>query len=191
MSKINLSYVLALLSFFFFYGCNKEELLTKGDEFITYTIPAGEHRATSNVKILTGNELRFKILFDSSAMYTLQDPVNQYSINKLYGFSDCNSQHHNNSARIGWRWLNNKLELFAYCYVESERSSQLLTTIEIGKEYECVLGASDNNYFFTINGTTCMVKRGCNKTKVKYYLYPYFGGTEPATHDITIKIKRL
>ncbi|MDQ3191186.1 MAG: hypothetical protein M3Q58_06310 [Bacteroidota bacterium] len=183
--------ILAFAFVFVFTACNKDEILRKKDDFVTYTIPAGEHRSVSSVKLYKGNELNFNILFDSTAIYTTLDPVNQHSINKLYGFSDCNSNHHDNSARIGWRWFNNNLEIFAYCYSETERSSELVTTIDIGKEYECTIKAIDDNYYFTINGKTCIIKRGCEKAKLKYFLYPYFGGTEAASHDITIKIKRL
>lgn len=191
MIKISFLIIFYFLLIYLFAGCKKSELGEKKNEFVTYTIPEGKHRSTSKIKIYDSEELKFKILFDSSAVYTSSDPKNQYAINKLFGFSDCDSKHHKNSARVGWRWLNNNLEIFAYCYSDSERSTLLLTTIDIGKEYDCNIKAIENNYFFTVNDKSCLIKRGCHKSKLKYYLYPYFGGIEPASHDITIKIKKL
>src|SRR5690606_41284654 len=58
---------------------------------------------------------------DSSCVYKNPHPENQDDINKLYGFSDCTSLHHANSARFGWNWKDGALRIHAYCYVDSVR----------------------------------------------------------------------
>ena len=168
-------------------GCDKTEL--EDQEFETYTIPTGEQRSTRKIRLMSKKELKFIVQFDSSAVYTSLESINQSASNKLFGFSDCNTEHQQNSARFGWRWLNSKLEILTYCYNDSERLMQYLTTLEIGTAYECSIKIKKENYFFSINGATAMVQRGCSESRLRYYLYPYFGGTENAPHDINIKIK--
>lgn len=54
-----------------------------------YTIRAGQdycdQKAFKSVKV---SQMNFTAKFDNSAIYTTIDPVNQYEINKLYGFSE-------------------------------------------------------------------------------------------------------
>ena len=58
--------------------------------------------------------MNFIAKFDNTAIYpaVITDYNHAYDMNKLYGFSEgFNNQY--NSARIGWRWLNGELQLFA------------------------------------------------------------------------------
>ena len=50
--------------------------------FRIYTIKAGKHKSRSKIKITRTDELKFQAIFDSSAIYTSADPINQYDINK-------------------------------------------------------------------------------------------------------------
>jgi len=160
-------------------------------EFVTYTIPAGGQSSTSKVSTYSGNQMNFLAKFDQTAIYSTTDPLNQYDINKLYGFSDCSSLHHINSARFGWRWFDNHLEIHAYCYVNSQRISQFVTFVDLNQEYQYSIITSDNQYVFSVNGTSITMPRGCSGGGTKYRLYPYYGGDESAPHEINIKIKEL
>src|SRR5688500_5843243 len=92
-----------------------------------YLIPANQHYAVNNAfQAVHEKEMRFIALFDSSCIYTSSNPKNVFDINKLYGFSDCGSLHHENSARVGWLWNGKAIELHAYCYSGSIRKSVLL-----------------------------------------------------------------
>lgn len=91
----------------------------------------------NNFKSVTSTELKFNVKFYSSAIYTTVAPGNQYDINKLYGFSDNNADHHQFSARFGWRWSAGALQLFGYVYNEGVRRSKELGTITIGSENFC------------------------------------------------------
>src|SRR5690348_438301 len=105
--------MIVILATFLFTGCNKmaETLVDKATpgsssgQFIKYTIRKGNQYCDgNNFKEIELNEMKFIVKFDSSAIYQTQLAENQYDINKLYGFSDNNSDHHQYSARFGWRW---------------------------------------------------------------------------------------
>lgn len=176
-----------------FIGCDKsiDDLFSpKNDGYKTYTIKKGEHYSYSISSEFKETTLKFKVIFDSSAIYTTIDPSNQHDINKLYGFSDCGVPHHVESARFGWRWSEDSLRLFAYCYKDSVMSFKELGPISIGKEQSCSIAISGNTYIFNLNGKTETMDRGCTETTSRRLrLFPYFGGNETTPHDITIKIK--
>jgi hypothetical protein len=110
----------------------------------------------------------------------------------LYGFSDNNADHHQYSARFGWRWSDKALRLFAYIYNKGLVTSQELTTIEIGSEVICSIKVTSTNYLFTVNDITTQLPRMATTEKAKgYQLYPYFGGDEVAPHQINIWIKNV
>lgn len=164
------------------------------DGFKVYTIPAGSHESNAPAFETTKKDIiRFVVKFDSSAVYETSDSANQCDINKLYGFTDCCSSIHENSARFGWRWYNNHLELHAYCYNNGSVSKHFLNNANIGEEISCLLKISGDKYIFQVNNLkTVVVPRGCSCDSItKFKCFPYFGGTETAPHDITIKIKDL
>jgi len=164
-------------------------MLDEADSFIHYTIPQGAHYADKTIlKQVELKELKFKVRFDSSAIYSTTIAVNQFDINKLYGFSD-GSDHHLNSARIGWGWSNNALRLYAYAYTGGVREFAEITTVPIGAIINCSIGVSAKKYIFIVNGIQQELVRASNSEMVTgYQLYPYFGGDEVAPHEIHIAI---
>jgi len=159
--------------------------------FVEYVIVKGGHYAdkSTNIAVRT-TAIRFSVRFDSSAIYTTTDPFNQGDINKLYGFSDCEAQHHISSARFGWNWINLSLHLYAYCYVDSLRIEKDLGIIDIGKEYPCSIAIQSDNYIFSLNNETHTMRRSCNSDESDgYKLFPYFGGDETAPHDVHLFIR--
>jgi hypothetical protein len=183
-------------------SCNKtidnfiEKRLTsspKTGEFVLYTIKKGEHYATSNVyRAVELSELNFVVRFDSSAIYKTKNEINQYDINKLYGFSDNNQDHHQYSARFGWSWNENALRLYAYVYNGGKVLKQEIGVADIGKEISCGIQVEAETYHFTMNDAHLTLPRTSTTPLAKgYLLYPYFGGDETAHHDIKIAIKNL
>ena len=162
-------------------------------EYILYTIAAGEQFCDINFhQPIKYNEVKFKVRFDSSCIYQTLDPKNQLDINKLYGFSDNNTHHHEFSARFGWRWSNDSLRVFAYTYNNSIRNSKELGTIAIGAEHACSIKVTKDSYLFTLNGKSQAMPRKSSTAEAEgYKLYPYFGGDELAPHKITIYIEDL
>ena len=161
--------------------------------FIQYNIFKGSHYCDKNnfvpVKL---NELKFKVKFDSSAIYKTSSAENQTDINKLFGFSDNNEFHHEYSARFGWRWSDNALRLFAYVYNNGKMTFKDLGTVSIGKENTCAISVSGSEYIFSFNGAETVMPRASRTPEAEgYMLYPYFGGDEAAPHNIFIWIEKF
>lgn len=174
----------------------EDRTLTRYDPsnyFTYFTIRTGQHFADGNTyKSIEIQELKFSVKFDSSAVYQCASPINQYDINKLYGFSDNNANHHQFSARFGWRWSDNALRLFAYVYNNGVVISKELGSVIIGKEVNCRIKISGDVYIFSMDEIMESLPRSSTTPLAKgYLLYPYFGGDEPAPHNINIWIKPL
>ena len=156
-----------------------------------YVIRKGEQHATLSYQEIAADSLKFRVLFDSSAVYKTILAENQGDINKLYGVSDCGSFHHNNSARFGWRWFDDQLEIWAYTYVNGERQSSFVDTVALDKFYTYQIRFSENKYTFLLNDKEIEMPRACNGAATGYKLFPYFGGDESAPHDISIWVEEL
>lgn len=177
-------------------GCKKQQdmiaplTIQAVPSFITYNILQGQHYSDkSSIRIFNGTEMNFRVRFDSSAIYKTMDPVNQYDINKLFGFSD-GDNHHKNSARIGWGWNKNVLRLYAYVYSDSLRLMKEISPVAIGREIWCSILVSRGEYLFTVDETRVALHRAVETPAAAgYWLYPYFGGDEVAPHNISIYMK--
>jgi len=181
-------------------GCAKEiEKPANSDRkessptFIQYNILKGnQYCDKNNLVTVKLSLLKFKVRFDSSAIYKTSCAENQSDINKLFGFSDNNQLHHEYSARFGWRWSDSALRLFAYVYNDGKMSFKELGTVAIGKENDCSISVSGEEYIFKLNGAELIMPRASTTPEAEgYQLYPYFGGDEPAPHNISIWIEKL
>jgi hypothetical protein len=176
-------------------GCDELEKINLQEEqvaVVKYVIPMGQHYSTqSALQQMSTESIKFKAMFDSSAIYKTTVQNNQEDINKLYGMSDCNSAHQNNSARFGWVWNKNNLEIWAYTYSDSQRDYIFIDTISLNAfhTYEIIFG--DSNYTFKLNNVSVELPRLCQNEASGYKLYPYFGGDETAPHEITIMIQDI
>jgi hypothetical protein len=168
-----------------------------------YTIPAGDHFSNHmfHFGITFMNRIRFKAKFDASCVYDLPDSEktdynHDYDINKLYGFATTYNLH-NQSARIGWRCLDDKtIQILTYTYNDHVRIPEtVLGTVNVGEEFECAIEDLETSYAFTFkyNGKTVVARTPKQPDKVlfKFILYPYFGGNFPAPHDMHIYVERL
>lgn len=189
--------VIALFAFLQF-DCKKIDLTLRSkknnpEKGITYVITQGKHYCEQNkYSIVQYTEQKFEVLFDSTAIYKTVLPINQYDINKLFGFSDNDADHLTYSARFGWRWDNNALRLFGYVYNNKVLSRAEIMVINIGTLYLCSIGVTADKYLFKVNDKTVpMVRSSTTLTASGYKLYPYFGGDETAPHDIHIWIKEF
>ena len=158
----------------------------------TFVIRKGDHFSSTHVsECLQSNVLEFDAMFDSTAVYDLGDPALQSNKNKLLGFSDCNSLHHENSARFAWQWFNDRLEVYAYTYVNGSRHESFIGVVKIGQFNRYVLSIHKDYYQFQLNNEEPLnMPRGSVCERGMYYkLWPYFGGSVPAPHDIHIVVK--
>jgi hypothetical protein len=162
--------------------------------FTQYIIPSGQHYADkSGYKPVDIEEMKFAVRFDSSAIYQTILAENQWDINKLYGFSDNNTDHHQYSARFGWNWREGALRLHAYVYNKGVVESRELTTVAIGAETVCSIRVTGGAYLFSVDGKmlAALPRQSASERGKGYQLYPYFGGDETAPHDIRIGVKNL
>jgi hypothetical protein len=195
--KIHHSIILALRGFVVvlaIFGLSSCELLDEPVASQQFVIRQGEHYASPRLyQQFDSQKLSFNATFDESAMYTLEDPAMQSNKNKLMGFSDCSSLHHENSARFAWQWYNSQLEIYAYCYVDSVRIEKFISTVNLNEENLYEITATDDEYVFYLDGerkTAIERVSDCNRG-TNYILYPYFGGSIPAPHNVTIEIKMV
>ena len=160
--------------------------------FRVYTIPAGEHSSGSFLNHPDNSRITFQFILDESAYYETEIPENQDDVNKIYGMSDFGLRHQKYSIRLGWRYINNNLELCWLRHEEGRHSSATIRAIEPGVIYDATIDIKTFYYVIVIDNDTTLVRRrpeGNWGLIRRYYLYPYFGGNEYAPHDITIKIK--
>lgn len=196
---MKIKYCWFLLAYCVLMACNKTAettaipVVAATPQFVKYTILKGRQFSDSTtIAVVVTSEMKFVVKFDSSAIYTTIDPNNQADINKLYGFSDNNAFHQLFSARFGWNWLGNQLHLWAYDYVTATRDYKDLGVVTIGKEINCSIKVTANQYIFSVDGKEItMVRTAGTAMGSGYKLFPYFGGDQYAPHDINIWIKEL
>jgi hypothetical protein len=191
--KILFASILFMTSVLVFSGCIKDVLNPdKTGSFVKYTIPKGGQSSTPSVyKYFTNiSVLAFDVRFDSTAIYQTVLPSNQADINKLYGFADDNKPHWVSSARIGWRWFGNELQLMGYVYNDSVNVNQLITAVPLNKDITCSIQVNGSKYTFTANGKSIELPRTAKSTGgLGYRLFPFFGGDEMAPHEMYIFVR--
>lgn len=163
-----------------------------------YHIPQGQHQSKvvnslgDKVRTLKSDYMSFTARFDESARYDLQNN-DQGDINKLMGFADANSLHHDNSIRFGWRYsiAKGEVEIFGYAYQDGVRNFKYITDVAIHETADFSIQLTEQSYVLQVNGEEMleMERMVKNTVGVYYLLFPYFGGNEPAPHDINIFVK--
>ena len=153
-----------------------------------FKIKKGNHFSyPKRVGFFTKDVLKFHARFDESAIYDLEG-ADQDDWNKLLGFSDCGTLHQTNSARIGWKWADNRLQFGSYTYADGVRTMEYLTDGQIGEWIYCTIEKWNGKYTVCVNGVCKDAPRGCNRG-FSYWLSVYFGGNLTAPHDIYVWIK--
>ena len=182
------------------FGCKKQDEIVPnapsvpngteaGEKYKTYTIKKDKHSSTTGIKKFNSDALKFKAIFDESAIYDAKIESNKHDIHKLYGFSDCGTSHQKNSARFGWRWYNGNLEIHAYTYGNEKRQNPVfIKSISLNQPHDFLIRVAHDKYIFTVDEKSVEVPRACTGSASGYYLYPYFGGDETAPHQVNIKI---
>tara|TARA_R110000824_G_scaffold319842_1_gene506821 strand:- start:1065 stop:1625 length:561 start_codon:yes stop_codon:yes gene_type:complete len=154
-----------------------------------FTIKENKHRSTTTYNTTKSNYITFKAIFDTTSIYYTDNADNQYDVNKLYGVSDCGCNHKHYSMRLGWRWLNDSLEVLWFKHMHGTFTFEKIRTIDLNQSYDYSITLEDSVYIVCVGGVCMTTKRSCKGTYRHYYLYPYFGGDEKAPHDIIIKIR--
>ena len=182
----------AVFAVILFVGCSQTIDIDPDTGFEIFTISQGNHSSILRNEPFTGTGIRVTAIFDESAEYTLDVASDQADINKLVGFSDCHQDHQSESARIGWRWYQDQLQLLAYTYREGQLSFELMGTVDFNKEIDLEILIDGDTYQYSgtgLSSVTMQRTQNC-ETGDNYWLWPYFGGDQPAPHEVTIKLKR-
>ncbi len=160
-----------------------------------FIIKKGTHYSNETVFKLknffnNNNTLQYQVTFDDSCIYELPKE-DQEDINKLFGFS-IGFNHHKDSARFGWFYQDNTIHLYAYVYDNGVRRSKLIKNLDLNTQYVLTLVDEGDNWVFSVDDGWSVIgnvkiPKSC-KFKWGYKLWPYFGGNNPAPHDITIQM---
>jgi len=162
-----------------------------------YLIKKGKHESSiesslnpKGLRTLKSETMSLTVRFDESARYNINEK-NQKDINKLFGFADCNSLHHENSARFGWNYNTDtdEVDIFVYVYQNTQRIYEKIGSMNIGQSMNMSISLEGDEYRFWFDNESKTIKRGTTCEKGVYYLlYPYFGGDEVAPQDIRVYI---
>ncbi len=158
----------------------------------TYRIKKGSHGSGAHLGYFKGKSLTVTFQLDDGAIYQTRDPANQLDVNKLFGFTDCNAlDPQNNSARFGWRWNTDRIEILAFVDYQGSHNFQVIGSTWPGEVSEGTIALENGKYAFYYKGTRLEMKRNCSKSKMQgFELHPYFGGQETAPADIKIYLKQ-
>lgn len=153
--------------------------------------------------------VRYEVSFTDSCRYGF-GTKDDNDINKLFGVAfitwgsfwfviknlfkgKLKALHHYNSIRYGWRYdaLSNRFEVWRYIYLNGDRFMWYVDGLNVGESVKLEIIPID------LNDTKCTYSLGGNYQiwmpahSLKYKLFPYFGGNNPAPHDMEIKINKL
>lgn len=157
---------------------------------ITYTIKKGDFYSDHTFGTCK-SVLAYEIKFDPSCAYLI-DPVEQADINKLFGFCPIYTPHHIKSARFGWRYYKDSLEIHAYIYDKGKNYNYKITSVQFDKYFSYKLTETNTQYIFEVNQIKYVyTKKQKGMATLNLHLYPYFGGNTRAPHEMKLYFKPI
>ena len=153
-----------------------------------FTLQKGAHYADGiRTSFLLGNtRLVFKAKFYPNCIY--DDPQVPGQINKLFGVSY--GQHHNCSGRIGWRSVENRIEILAYVYVApQDLQTQHLGWVEVQEWHSFQILRKGKLLSISMDDLPAAEFQVKSPLPFGYRLSPYFGGKMPAPHEMWIEVE--
>lgn len=180
-------------------ACVPDFLLSNPDWVV---IDEGEHEPLPKRKVgivVSPAEVSATVTFDSSCIYDV-GAVDAYDWNKVIGLGFVGSQnqdittgtppHQIDGARIGWRWnpQRQRIDLGAYAYVEGKRIDFKVAEAFIGVPTKLTIKIDYNRKLYQFMGGQQTVSFTHNKS-FAYKTGLYFGGNQPAPHQIRVKIE--
>lgn len=171
---------------FLFAGCNDFLNVWEG-----YIIESGSHYSHRSglpprvANLFDGRHLTFQAIFFKNCIY-----AGDSAINKLYGFTDCNSTVHENSVRFGWRVrADSTIDIFAYHYIDGSRYWHFMGNTCPNKADDYEIWAKGHDYYFRFNEKEFVTYRSKSCVHgIRERLFPYFGGSATAPHQMQIEI---
>ena len=160
----------------------------KGDDYIV-TIRKGDHSHDRFPYVwINKKKMELDVTFTESCRYDIG--IDQGDHNKLFGIG-YSPGHRMNSIRFGW-YYNPSMDCIvvtAYVYNNGQRFMCDMANISIGEINRYSILIDGDKHVLNIEGKANMVV-ATNASAFSYMLHPYFGGNQPAPHDIRIKMTR-
>lgn len=166
-----------------------------------FIIKKGRHYSTFLRKLfnlefgfITKNTYSFVAKFTESCLYDFNDIPDEKDINKLCGIST-SYNHHIQSARFGWRCLDNKhIEILTYCYDNKKLLKfDILGTVLPEEIFSGKIIVKSDRFVFYFKKEKYTkiieVKKTLKSSYFKYKLGFYFGGNLKAPHDMTLYLR--
>ena len=159
--------------------------------YATYIIARGAHSSgwhwPDPFLRRTGVEFRFRLHADCAYAMEGED---RYDWNKLYGFSQL--VHQRNSLRVGWRARpDGQYETALYCHRAGVISAHLIPeklSYDTWRRAALTIEAGEYVYYDDLGNRVAI---GCmTDCRAGYMLFPWFGGTQTAPHEMHIDIMR-
>lgn len=184
-----MKHLLLLFTTLFLFLSSCYDLYKDNEQFVLYTIKKGNHSSVSGPYFASANKVSCQVILDESCIYTISEE-NQSDTNKLFGLSDAYN-HSDHSARFGWRYYNNRIEILTYVRRGGSFYFDVIGSVNPRDTNYYSIEILPDVYRFTFNNTVSDVQRTSQYSGKRYRLFPYFGGNEKAPQDIFIKIKYL
>lgn len=163
-------------------GCRDRD-----DLFTAYKIERGSHECLGWRGELTTADQSIEFSFSDNCLYA--DSLCP-GWNKLWGYSDGIGGIHENSNRIAWKAAGKRIALAGYFYVRGQRIIIPIDTVSPWRVCTGRIYYQRGAYITEINGNYCIAGQPVEPEGMLFQCYPYFGGTEPAPHNMTIYIKQ-
>lgn len=165
-----------LLIVFMIFSCRKFD----GD--MVFTIYEGQYRSHPRIMQATGNIIDFEFYTHPSWQFD-----KDYTIgwSKLVGIGHLD--HHQNSARIGWKTDGDSIRICGYFYRNGERHMLEFHKLALRKWYRGSVVFFNGTYTITV-GNESISLSGYDKGH-HYVKNPYFGGRKPAPQNITFHFR--
>ncbi|WP_080237864.1 hypothetical protein [Spirosoma rigui] len=163
-------------------------------------IEAGDHESLPKRKVgilFSPGEVSATVTFDSSCIYDV-GKVDEQDWNKVIGLGFVGSKnqditvgtppHQIDGARVGWRWnpQRGRIDLGAYVYVDAKRIDFKIAETALNTPTKLTIKIDYNKKMYQIMGGQ-PIPFTHNKT-FAYKTGLYFGGNQPAPHQIRVKI---
>ena len=149
MKSIYFIFLLTLFS-----GCVKKD----SEGLWIFKIKKGNHRSVNKIKTINRDNIHFELLMTNSCKYETLNPMNQWDVNKIFGFSD-GGGHKKNSARIGWRFVNNQIQLMGYTHYNGDFYFKKIRVVNPGNYYDCRINCLNDSYEFIVESDTIYMDR--------------------------------
>lgn len=158
---------------------------------MTIKIKKGKHRGRIKLGIWWEKSLiRKEVRFNSNCVYNLNS-ADQEDTNKLFGIGYLWSPH-TDSARFGWLYKDGQIQINAYLYISGRRVIEKICSVPLQVSFIYTMTIGGGFYSLMVQEVSGVILGRkdylfTHNNKIAYPMGVYFGGNQPAPHDMTIE----